>query len=87
MSLNEDEAFEIVQKLDVDYVLVVFGGYADDSDDDINKFLWMVKIGGGVYPRLNEDDYVGRGYYRIDKKASKTMLNSLIYSLSKDYIL
>lgn len=66
MSSNEDDAYEIVSKLDVDYVLVIFGGFAHYSGDDINKFLWMVRIGGGVYPHIKEEDYFGRGQYRID---------------------
>ena len=31
----------------VDYVLVVFGGRIGYSSDDINKFLWMVRISSG----------------------------------------
>jgi hypothetical protein len=42
MSSNEDDAYEIMRKLDVDYVLVIFGGVSGYSSDDINKFLWMV---------------------------------------------
>ncbi len=26
--------------------------------DDINKFLWMVRIGGGVFPEIKENDYL-----------------------------
>ena len=26
--------------------------------DDINKFLWMVRIGGGVFPHIKEPDYL-----------------------------
>jgi dolichyl-diphosphooligosaccharide--protein glycosyltransferase len=28
----------------------IFGGLTGYSGDDINKFLWMVRIGGGVFP-------------------------------------
>lgn len=27
------------------------------ASDDINKFLWMVRIGGGVFPHIKESDY------------------------------
>jgi hypothetical protein len=27
--------------------------------DDINKFLWMVRIGGGVFPEIKEPAYLG----------------------------
>lgn len=46
MSSNEDDAYEIMRKLDVDYVLVIFGGVSGYSSDDINKFLWMVGSSG-----------------------------------------
>ena len=33
-----------MKHLDVDYVLIIFGGLIGYSGDDINKFLWMVRI-------------------------------------------
>ena len=39
--------------------------------DDINKFLWMVRIGGGVFPEIKEKDYLGNGNYRVDGEAGK----------------
>jgi hypothetical protein len=39
--------------------------------DDINKFLWMVRIGGGVFPEIKEKDYIGDGSYRVDNKVTK----------------
>ncbi|KAF9624042.1 hypothetical protein IFM89_007740 [Coptis chinensis] len=68
MSSYEDEAYEIMRSLDVDYVLVVFGGVTGYSSDDINKFLWMVRIGGGVFPVIKEPDYLVNGEYRVDKE-------------------
>ena len=41
----------------------------------------MVRIGGGVYPHINEEDYYGNGY-STDVYGSETMLNSLMYKLS-----
>jgi dolichyl-diphosphooligosaccharide--protein glycosyltransferase len=46
MASNETEAYRIMRLLDVDYVLVIFGGLSGYSSDDINKFLWMVGAGG-----------------------------------------
>ena len=44
---------------------------------------WMVRIGGGEFSGLREEDYSGDdGQYRIDAGASTTMLNSLMYKLS-----
>ncbi|KAG0472919.1 hypothetical protein HPP92_014372 [Vanilla planifolia] len=81
MSSYEDEAYEIMKYLDVDYVLVVFGGVTGYSSDDINKFLWMVRIGGGVFPVIKEPDYLVNGEYRVDKGAAPKMLNCLMYKL------
>jgi len=47
----------VAKKLDANFVLVIFGGYAKLNSDDIAKFLWMVRIGGGVYPSIKENDY------------------------------
>jgi dolichyl-diphosphooligosaccharide---protein glycosyltransferase len=41
----------------VDYVLVIFGGRIAYSSDDISKFLWMIRIAGGVFPHIREDNY------------------------------
>ncbi|CAM6039414.1 unnamed protein product [Sphagnum compactum] len=81
MSSYEDEAYEIMKELDVDYVLVVFGGVTGYSSDDINKFLWMVRIGGGVFPIIKEQDYLNNGEYRVDSQAAPKMLQCLMYKL------
>ncbi|KAM0945743.1 putative dolichyl-diphosphooligosaccharide--protein glycotransferase [Dioscorea sansibarensis] len=82
MSSPEKPAWEIFNSLDVKYVLVVFGGLVGYPSDDINKFLWMVRIGGGVFPHIKEPDYLRDGQYRIDSHATPTMLNCLMYKLS-----
>ena len=45
------------------------------------RFLWMVRIGGGVFPVIKEPDYLVNGEYRVDKGAAPKMLNCLIYKL------
>ncbi|KAF6256713.1 Oligosaccharyl transferase STT3 subunit-domain-containing protein [Scenedesmus sp. NREL 46B-D3] len=84
MSSNETAAYEIMRKLDVDYVLVIFGGVSGYSSDDINKFLWMVRIGGGVYKdHMQEKDFLSEsGEYTIGEGASQTMLDSVMYKTS-----
>lgn len=84
MSSNESEAFKIMQSLDVDYVLVIFGGLIGYSGDDINKFLWMVRIAEGEHPKdIREGDYfTEQGEFRVDAGGSKTLLNCLMYKLS-----
>ena len=39
LATTEEEAYPILESLDVDYVLVIFGGLTGYSSDDINKFL------------------------------------------------
>ena len=51
MSSNETAAYKIMRSLDVDCVLVIFGGVIGYSGDDINKFLWMVRIAEGEHPK------------------------------------
>jgi len=82
MASTEERAYEVMRALDVDYVLVVFGGRIGYSSDDINKFLWMVRISGGVFPEVVENDYYNaQGGYRIDRSASPRMRNSLMYKM------
>lgn len=82
MALPEDQAYETMLALDVDYVLVIFGGLAGYSSDDINKFLWMVRIGGGVFGDVNEADYLTEtGDYTMGPKVPTAMKNSLMYKL------
>ena len=51
MSSTEEKAYKIMRMLGVDYVLVIFGGMIGYSGDDINKFLWMVRIAEGEHPQ------------------------------------
>lgn len=84
MSSNESAAYEIMTDLDVDYVLVIFGGVIGYSGDDINKFLWMVRIAEGEHPKdIRESDYfTEHGEFRVDEEGSPTLLNCLMYKLS-----
>ena len=80
MSSREEVSYPILRQHDVDYVLVVFGGLLGYSGDDINKFLWMVRIAEGIWPdQVKERDYfTARGEYRVDDEATPTMRNSLM---------
>ena len=84
MSSSEEVAYPILRKHDVDYVLVIYGGLLGYSGDDINKFLWMVRIAQGVWPdEIQENNYFApHGEYRVDERASSTMKNSLMYKMS-----
>ncbi|KAL7858801.1 hypothetical protein AOLI_G00189030 [Acnodon oligacanthus] len=84
MSSNESVAYDIMRMLDVDYVLIIFGGVIGYSGDDINKFLWMVRIAEGEHPKdVRESDYfTPQGEFRVDKAGSPTLLNCLMYKMS-----
>ena len=84
MASPEEKSYPILRKHDVDYVLVIFGGVLGYSGDDINKFLWMVRIAQGVWPdEIQEPQYfTPRGEYRVDAQASEAMKNSLMYKMS-----
>lgn len=80
MSSREEVSYPIMRQHEVDYVLVVFGGLLGYSGDDINKFLWMVRIAEGIWPdEVKERDFfTARGEYRVDSEATPTMKNSLM---------
>ncbi|CEQ40232.1 SPOSA6832_01827 [Sporobolomyces salmonicolor] len=84
MSVREEAAYPLLRQHDVDYVLVIFGGLLGFSGDDINKFLWMVRISEGIWPdEVNEQKFfTPRGEYRVDDQATETMKNSLMYKMS-----
>lgn len=84
MSCSEDVAYKVMRAHDVDYVLVVFGGLLGYSGDDINKFLWMIRIGEGVYPDdISERNFfTDKGEYKVDDQATKTMRDSIMCKCS-----
>ncbi|KAK4227229.1 family 66 putative glycosyltransferase [Podospora fimiseda] len=84
MSSREEVSYPIMRQHEVDYVLVVFGGLLGYSGDDINKFLWMVRIAEGIWPdEVSERSFfTPRGEYRVDGEATETMKNSLMYKMS-----
>lgn len=84
MSSPEHKAYPILRKHDVDYVLIIYGGLLGFSGDDINKYLWMIRIAQGVWPNeIREHEFfTPDGQYRIDDGATDTMKNSLMYKMS-----
>ena len=83
MVSSEEDAYPILLSLDVDYVMVTFGGVTGYSSDDMNKFPWMVRIAQREFPSLvNEKQYyVGRKRFHVGKEGKPALLNSLAYSL------
>ncbi|VVT47089.1 uncharacterized protein SAPINGB_P001537 [Magnusiomyces paraingens] len=84
MASSEEKAYPILRQHDVDYILVIFGGVIGYSGDDINKFLWMIRIAEGIWPEeIRERNYfTSKGEYRVDSGATQTMKDSLMYKMS-----
>ncbi|KAG0349503.1 oligosaccharyl transferase stt3 subunit [Podila humilis] len=84
MATSEEVSYEVLRRHDVDYVLVLFGGVIGYSGDDINKFLWMIRIAEGVYPNEVKEAsfFTPRGEYKVDHDATPAMRNSLMYKMS-----
>lgn len=84
MSSSEEISYEILKEHDVDYVLIIFGGLLGFNGDDLNKFLWMVRIPEGIWPdEVNEQSFfTADGQFRVDAAASDTMKNCLMYKMS-----
>lgn len=80
-SSTEEEGYQIMENLDIDYVLVIFGGKTGYGGDDINKFLWIIRIAGNVFPSIKESDFTTNGY-RVDSAISPTFKNSIMYKLN-----
>lgn len=79
----EDRAYLICRKLDVDYVLIIFGGLLGYSSDDLNKFLWPIRISHSVDPTVNERDYLSpEGAYSVGPNMGPALRKSLMYKLS-----
>ncbi|EDO17125.1 hypothetical protein Kpol_1025p46 [Vanderwaltozyma polyspora DSM 70294] len=88
MASPEEVSYPLLKEHDVDYVLVIFGGVLGFSGDDINKFLWMVRIAEGIWPdEVSESSFYNENNdYRVDGSASKAMKESLMYKMSfKDF--
>ena len=48
LASSENDALPILRELDVDYVMVVFGGLTGYASDDLKKFVWMLRIAASV---------------------------------------
>ncbi|KAF9111541.1 oligosaccharyl transferase stt3 subunit [Mortierella sp. AM989] len=84
MSTSEEVAYPVLRQHDVDYILIIFGAVIGYSGDDINKFLWMIRIAEGVYPNdvKEANFFTSRGEYKVDHDATPAMKNSLMYKMS-----
>lgn len=83
LSSSEKRAYEILQMWDTDYILVVQGSLAKQVSDDINKFIWIIRICSGYYPEVDEEDYLTKEHsFLVGKEAPKRLRESLLYKMS-----
>lgn len=90
LASDEATAWRICKELNIDYMLILYGGMSGYSGDDLNKFIWPIRISGNrhferTYPwiaPIDEHNYYANGEYRTDHTASSTMLQSLLLKLS-----
>ena len=75
----EKVSAKILRDLDVDYVLIWFGGFAGFPADDMNKFQWMSKIAREIDSKLPE---VQMSMLDITATAPKSITSSLLYKMS-----
>ncbi|CAD2091433.1 dolichyl-diphosphooligosaccharide--protein glycosyltransferase subunit STT3, putative [Plasmodium vinckei brucechwatti] len=83
LSSNEKNGYEELKKFDPDYLLISYGGYSKNSSDDLNKFLWIIKIVNKKYnfisPLLY---YYHENAHPLGSNATPFMANSILYKLS-----
>eukprot|EP00397_Hematodinium_sp_SG-2012_P015299 GEMP01015576.1.p1 GENE.GEMP01015576.1~~GEMP01015576.1.p1 ORF type:complete len:655 (+),score=101.43 GEMP01015576.1:24-1988(+) len=84
MGSNEETAAKIMRDLDADYFLIIFGGVARYSSDDLNKFLWPLRIAHGVFPdQIHERDFINPQVgYTMNEDATPRLRNSILYKMS-----
>lgn len=78
---SEAASYKTIRQLDANYVLVISGVASGYVGDDINKFMWMVRIAADVFPKeIKETDYLNpNGVFSIDQNASTKTVNSLLF--------
>ncbi|TMW57966.1 hypothetical protein Poli38472_013440 [Pythium oligandrum] len=81
---SEVAAFPILKSLDVDYVLILFGGYAGMHGDDLDKLPWFLRISQGVFPdaAIESEFTVNGRYIHAKENATRAMTESLLYKMS-----
>ncbi|OMJ22395.1 Dolichyl-diphosphooligosaccharide-protein glycosyltransferase subunit stt3 [Smittium culicis] len=84
LGANEKDAYKLVKELDINYILIVYGGMLGYSGDDINKFLWIIRIGQNIYPDDLKEElfYNSQGQYSISDNASPRMKESIMHKMS-----
>lgn len=86
-SSSEQQARKMMNrhKLDVDYVVVNFGGLVGFENDDIDKFPWMIRVASETLSsakNLSELDFMySKKYFTISNEAPRRLTDSLLFKL------
>jgi dolichyl-diphosphooligosaccharide---protein glycosyltransferase len=80
----EEEAWPILQSLEVDYIFVLFGSRVGMSGDDLDKLPWILRIAQDVFAEeVVENEFTVNGRYLFDhENATSAMQQSLLYKMS-----
>ncbi|KAH0785228.1 Oligosaccharyl transferase STT3 subunit family protein [Histomonas meleagridis] len=80
MSSPEAVSWRLARMMDVDYMLVIFGGASAYSGDDINKFLWMPRIANQTFTNISGDMYQVNPYSGpVGEQMTNNMTNSMMF--------
>ncbi|OHS92951.1 Oligosaccharyl transferase STT3 subunit family protein [Tritrichomonas foetus] len=80
MSSPEPVSWRLARLMGADYMLVIFGGAAQYSGDDINKFLWMPRIAHQTFDNITGEMYQPSPYeHIIGDRMTQNMTNSMMY--------
>jgi len=91
LASSEEDAAPLLRNLDVDYVMVLYGGAIGYLSDDLNKFYWISRITSGVFPEVDYNEYTvqvggrrawGRSLDVNPETGTPALVQSLLYRLS-----
>merc|ERR1712046_171387 len=85
MASDEKKAHALATELGADYILMICGGWLGFGGDDMNKFLWMVRIAEAQWPKdIIQKQFFGKNgrYEWRSTTISETMEKSTMYRLS-----
>ncbi|KAF5394859.1 Oligosaccharyl transferase stt3 protein [Paragonimus heterotremus] len=81
---NETRAYQLLSKMEADYVLIVSGCMASYPLDDVSNMQWMAQIAEEAFLKeITARNYLnGNGMISVGHEAKRSVLDSLIYKLS-----
>ena len=87
MSSPEEVSWRLARMLNVQYMLVIFGGASHYSGDDINKFLWMPRIANQTFTNISDTLYQITPYHPVvGERMTTNMTHSMMFKFCyKDF--